>query len=111
MTDTKTIEQRSINMSAIRSKDTVPEVFLRKLLFAYGFRYRKIKVPRIRRHIGASLFGGAYRCGSQTPHIGARFCATGIWSWSYTPHDLNVSLGKHFSLVFTWIITILANVI
>ena len=28
-------------MSAIRSKDTKPEVYLRKLLFAEGLRYRK----------------------------------------------------------------------
>ncbi|MDO5532269.1 very short patch repair endonuclease [Sutterella sp.] len=31
---------RSANMRAIRSKDTGPEVFVRKLLFARGFRYR-----------------------------------------------------------------------
>ena len=28
-------------MSAIRSRDTKPEVYLRKLLFSKGFRYRK----------------------------------------------------------------------
>ena len=28
-------------MAAIRSKDTKPEIFFRKLLFANGFRYRK----------------------------------------------------------------------
>lgn len=28
-------------MSAIRSKDTKPEVYLRKLLYHHGFRYRK----------------------------------------------------------------------
>ena len=28
-------------MSAIRSRDTKPEVYLRKLLFSRGFRYRK----------------------------------------------------------------------
>ena len=28
-------------MSAIRSRDTQPEVYLRKLLFSRGFRYRK----------------------------------------------------------------------
>lgn len=33
-------EKRSQNMSAIRSKDTKPEVYLRKLLFAQGYRYR-----------------------------------------------------------------------
>lgn len=41
MTDTLTPEQRSRNMSAIRSKDTKPEIYFRKKLFALGFRYRK----------------------------------------------------------------------
>jgi len=34
-------EKRSENMSAIKSKDTKPEVFFRKKLFALGLRYRK----------------------------------------------------------------------
>lgn len=38
--DTLTPEQRHRNMAAIRSKDTKPELFLRKLLFAHGYRYR-----------------------------------------------------------------------
>ena len=41
MTDTKTKEERSRNMSAIKSKDTKPEVYIRKLLFGQGYRYRK----------------------------------------------------------------------
>lgn len=40
MADIISPEQRSRNMAAIRSKDTKPEVYLRKLLFARGFRYR-----------------------------------------------------------------------
>lgn len=40
MADIVSPEQRSKNMSAIRSKNTKPEVYLRKLLFAQGFRYR-----------------------------------------------------------------------
>lgn len=39
MTDIVSPEQRSKNMSAIRSKDTRPELYFRKLLFAEGFRY------------------------------------------------------------------------
>lgn len=39
--DDKTPEQRSINMSHIRSKDTKPEEIVRQYLFARGFRYRK----------------------------------------------------------------------
>ena len=41
MADNHTPEERSRNMAAIRSKDTKPEVFFRKLLFAKGLRYRK----------------------------------------------------------------------
>ena len=40
MADIVLKEQRSKNMSAIRSRDTKPEVYLRKLLFAEGYRYR-----------------------------------------------------------------------
>lgn len=40
MADIVSKEQRSKNMSAIRSRDTKPEVYLRKLLFAEGYRYR-----------------------------------------------------------------------
>ena len=39
--DVLTKEQRHLNMSNIRSKDTKPEAFVRKRLFADGFRYRK----------------------------------------------------------------------
>ena len=46
MADIKSPEERSRNMSAIRSKDTKPELYLRKLLFAEGLRYRK-NVERI----------------------------------------------------------------
>ena len=40
MADTLTPEERSRNMAAIRSRDTKSEVYLRKLLFAKGYRYR-----------------------------------------------------------------------
>ena len=40
MADTLSAEERSRNMAAIRSRDTKPEVYLRKLLFARGYRYR-----------------------------------------------------------------------
>lgn len=41
MADTISPERRSRNMSAIKNKDTKPEVYLRRLLFHQGFRYRK----------------------------------------------------------------------
>lgn len=37
--DIVTSEQRSKNMAAIHSSDTKPETYLRKLLFAQGYRY------------------------------------------------------------------------
>ena len=41
MTDNLTKEQRSYNMSRIRSKNSAPEEKVRKYLFSKGFRYRK----------------------------------------------------------------------
>lgn len=40
MLDVLNRKQRSFNMSRIRSKDTKPELLIRKALFAKGFRYR-----------------------------------------------------------------------
>lgn len=40
MTDFHSKEARSFNMSRIRSKDTKPELLVRKYLFSKGFRYR-----------------------------------------------------------------------
>lgn len=37
--DIKSKEERSKNMSAIHSKNTKPEIYFRKLLFARGYRY------------------------------------------------------------------------
>lgn len=41
MADNHTKEQRSYNMSKIRSKNNAPEEKVRKYLFSKGFRYRK----------------------------------------------------------------------
>lgn len=40
MSDRHSPEQRKYNMQQIRSKNTKPEILLRKLLFLEGFRYR-----------------------------------------------------------------------
>lgn len=40
MADVHDKETRSYNMSRIRSKDTKPELLVRKYLFSKGFRYR-----------------------------------------------------------------------
>ena len=41
MADIKSPDARSLNMSKIRSRDTKPEMWLRKRLFERGYRYRK----------------------------------------------------------------------
>lgn len=41
MADIVSKEKRSANMSAIRGKDTSPEIWFRKQLFSAGYRYRK----------------------------------------------------------------------
>ena len=41
MADIKSPEERSNNMARIRSKDTKPEIYIRKKLFERGYRYRK----------------------------------------------------------------------
>ncbi|MCW3490228.1 very short patch repair endonuclease [Dethiobacter alkaliphilus] len=38
--DIKSVDERSRNMAAIKSKNTKPEITLRKLLFKRGLRYR-----------------------------------------------------------------------
>lgn|SRR6185312_3825436 len=40
MADNRTQAQRSYNMSRIRSKNTKPEILVRKFLFSKGYRYR-----------------------------------------------------------------------
>ena len=40
MADIKDAASRSKNMAAIKSRDTKPELFIRKALFGAGFRYR-----------------------------------------------------------------------
>lgn len=47
--DIVTSEQRSKNMSAIRSCGTKPEIYLRKLLFAKGYRY-SLNSPKVPGH-------------------------------------------------------------
>lgn len=40
MADVLTLEQRQLNMSRIRGRDTKPEMYIRSGLHARGFRYR-----------------------------------------------------------------------
>ncbi len=40
MADVHTPAQRSFNMSRVKSKDTKPELTVRKFLHAHGFRYK-----------------------------------------------------------------------
>lgn len=46
MPDHLTIEQRHKNMAAIHSKDTKPEMIVRRYLWSHGFRYR-LNHPRL----------------------------------------------------------------
>lgn len=47
MSDKMTPEQRHRCMSHIRSKNTKPEMLVRRYLFAHGFRYRiHVKIYR-----------------------------------------------------------------
>ena len=47
--DKLTKEQRSRCMASIRSKDTKPEILVRRYLFAHGYRYR-LNHPRLPGH-------------------------------------------------------------
>ena len=49
MSDHLTIEQRHKNMAAVKSKDTKPEMVVRKYLWSRGFRYR-VNNPRLPGH-------------------------------------------------------------
>ena len=49
MTDTISKEQRSWTMSRIRSRDTKPEMIVRRYLFSRGLRYR-VNVKRVLGH-------------------------------------------------------------
>lgn len=49
MSDHLTIEQRHKNMAAVKSKDTKPEMVVRKFLWSRGFRYR-VNNPRLPGH-------------------------------------------------------------
>lgn len=40
MADRVTSEQRSLNMRCVSGRNTRPEIYLRKLLFSHGYRYR-----------------------------------------------------------------------
>lgn len=49
MSDHLTIEQRHKNMAAVKSKDTKPEMVVRKYLWSRGFSYR-VNNPRLPGH-------------------------------------------------------------
>jgi DNA mismatch endonuclease Vsr len=49
------LPSRSYNMSRIRSKDTKPEMLVRKFLWSRGFRYR-LNSPRLPGHPDLVLF-------------------------------------------------------
>ncbi|MFP5226241.1 MAG: very short patch repair endonuclease [Acidobacteriota bacterium] len=88
MTDVHTREQRSRNMAAIRSRDTQPEVRVRRVLHAMGLRFRlhrrdlpgrpDIVLPKFRTAIFVhGCFWHCHRCkyGSVIPATRAEFWA------------------------------------
>ncbi len=86
MGDVHTSEQRSRNMAAIRSKDTKPEMIVRRIVHRLGFRFRlhrrdlpgtpDLVFPRLRKVINVH---GCYwhmhtcRWGCVTPKTNAEF--------------------------------------
>ncbi len=57
MADIKDAVSRSKNMSAIRSCDTKPEMFIRKALYADGFRYLLILLEVLFMVVYGRVFG------------------------------------------------------
>lgn len=58
LADIKSPKERSKNMAAIHSKNTKPEVFVRKLLYSKGYRYR-CNYTKIEGH--PDIYFGKYR--------------------------------------------------
>src|ERR1700733_236240 len=89
MADVHTREQRSRNMSAIRGKDTKPELIVRRIAHRLGYRFRlhrrdlpgvpDLVFPKLRRIVNVH---GCYwhmhtcRWGSVTPKTNAEFWQT-----------------------------------
>jgi DNA mismatch endonuclease, patch repair protein len=91
MVDWLTPEQRSRNMSAIRAKDTKPELIVRKLAFSMGYRYRlhlkslpgrpDLAFPRLRKIIEVrGCFWHRHTCkdGQRTPGTNTNYWAPKI---------------------------------
>jgi DNA mismatch endonuclease, patch repair protein len=91
MVDWLTPEQRSRNMSAIRAKDTKPELMVRKLVFSLGYRYRlhvkdlpgrpDLVFPKRRKIIDVrGCFWHRHTCkdGARTPEANAEYWAPKI---------------------------------
>ena len=88
MGDVLTPEQRRLNMSRIRGRDTKPELLLRRGLHARGLRFRLHRkdlpgCPDLCFPVSASLFlytgvsgmATSARCSSGPAH------STGFWHW------------------------------
>ena len=79
LADIKTAAERSRNMAAVKGKDTKPEIYIRSLLFARGYRFRKnsTKVPGhpdiwLRKYNTAIFINGCF----WHRHPGCRFAYT-----------------------------------
>ena len=99
MADIKSPEERSKNMAAIKSRNTGPEVYLRKKLFSSGLRYRLFsdKIPGhpdlwLKKYNTAIYVHGCY----WHRHKNCRYAYTpksriGFWTSKF---DANVSRDK-----------------
>lgn len=87
MGDRLTIEQRRLNMSRVRSKDTSPETIVRRLLHSLGYRFRlhrqdlpgtpDIVLPR---HRVAIFVHGCFWHGHDCPLFRMPATRTDFWS-------------------------------
>lgn len=87
MTDTVTAEVRSRMMAAIRSRDTKPEMVVRKVLHGMGFRYRiHKKVGKVRpdmllpKYSAAVFIHGCFWHGHACSHSRIPKSNIGFWS-------------------------------
>ena len=80
MTDVLTIEQRHRCMSAIKGKNTKPELLVRKFLFSRGFRYR-LNHPRLPGH--PDLVLRKYRTVIFVNGCFWQSCSFWWWDWPY----------------------------
>lgn len=99
MTDTMTPEQRSRCMAAVKSKDTKPELMVRKFLFARGLRYRlnNRKLPGssdivLRKYRTVVFVDGCFWHG----HDGCRLYRLPQTNADFWRHKINLNIARDY---------------